>query len=31
MEAAISAFDEWRRHDAATLWYSLPLAEGIKR
>jgi len=31
MQAALSAFGEWRRHDAATIWYSLPLAEGTKR
>ncbi len=31
MEAAKSAFEAWRRRAAATLWYSLPLAEGIKR
>jgi SAM-dependent methyltransferase len=28
MDAAIEALSEWRRIEAATLWYSLPLAEG---
>jgi len=30
VDRAISALNEWRRSGAATLWYSLPLAEGVK-
>jgi SAM-dependent methyltransferase len=29
-EAAIVALNRWRRQEAATVWYSLPLAEGVK-
>jgi SAM-dependent methyltransferase len=28
LEAALDDLERWRRHPAATLWYSLPLAEG---
>lgn len=28
LEHALDAFDRWRHHDAATVWYTLPLAEG---
>lgn len=30
MERALAALDDWRRGPAATLWYSLPLAEGVR-
>ncbi len=30
MEAAIAAFETWRSDPAATVWYSLPLAEGVR-
>jgi hypothetical protein len=30
MEEAIAALNRWRHRDAATLWYSLPLAEGVR-
>jgi SAM-dependent methyltransferase len=30
MDAAIAAMNRWRTGDAATLWYSLPLAEGVR-
>jgi SAM-dependent methyltransferase len=28
--AAIGALNQWRLQEAATVWYSLPLAEGVK-
>jgi len=28
MRSALAATEEWSRHPAATIWYSLPLAEG---
>ncbi len=28
LATALEAFDAWSRHPAATVWYSLPLAEG---
>jgi SAM-dependent methyltransferase len=28
MDAALASLDAWRREGAATVWYSLPLAEG---
>jgi SAM-dependent methyltransferase len=30
LSAALAAFGDWRTGDAATLWYSLPLAEGVR-
>jgi SAM-dependent methyltransferase len=30
MDAAIAAMNRWRLLEAATVWYSLPLAEGVK-
>ena len=30
MTDALTALAEWRREPAATLWYSLPLAEGVR-
>ena len=30
MRSSLDAFDRWRRLPAATVWYSLPLAEGVK-
>jgi SAM-dependent methyltransferase len=30
MDAAITALAAWRHEAAATLWYSLPLAEGVR-
>jgi hypothetical protein len=30
MESALAALRDWSARDAATLWYSLPLAEGIR-
>ena len=30
LASAIAALGEWRSHAAATVWYSLPLAEGVK-
>jgi SAM-dependent methyltransferase len=30
LAAALEALDAWRREPAATLWYSLPLAEGVR-
>jgi hypothetical protein len=30
MDAAIAALNRWRLWEAATVWYSLPLAEGVK-
>jgi SAM-dependent methyltransferase len=29
-DAAIGALNQWRLQEAATVWYSLPLAEGVK-
>ena len=30
MTAAVSAIEAWRQHSAACVWYSLPMATGIK-
>lgn len=30
MDAALTSLDGWRRRPAACVWYSLPLAEGIR-
>ena len=30
MDEAITVLNEWRRGDGATVWYSLPLAEGVR-
>jgi SAM-dependent methyltransferase len=30
MQSALTAFGSWRCHEAATIWYSLPLAEGLR-
>ena len=30
LDRALEDFDTWRRLPAATLWYSLPLAEGVR-
>lgn len=30
MDAALDAFAEWRHDASATLWYSLPMAEGVR-
>jgi hypothetical protein len=30
MQAALDALAGWRQGEAATLWYSLPLAEGVR-
>jgi len=30
MNAAIADLNTWREEDAATVWYSLPLAEGVR-
>ena len=30
MDTAIAAMHTWRTRDAATIWYALPLAEGVK-
>jgi SAM-dependent methyltransferase len=29
LDAAVAELNRWRRRDGATLWYSLPLAEGV--